>query len=243
MTITNLRDHNVAIAAGLAVVAAVLTMIYVAHGGANGTAKAAAPAAGASVFVAARDIPVGTAASRLVSGGYVVRKRMATSDVAPGAITDRRQLAGLVAVQPVYAGEQLTERRFGQSGATGMLSDLEGATRVMQLSGDARQLLAGILKPGDHVDVLASVKRNNGTDAFGRIALRNLLVVDTQSSKSTAPGTPTNWVTLQLSDRQARTLFFIAKNGDWSLVLRPFVRPVDGPDSVVTPDSLYAGGR
>ena len=55
MSLANLRDGNVKLAGLLALVAAVLTMIYVAHGGSGGnsTAAAAAPKQ-AVVYVAER---------------------------------------------------------------------------------------------------------------------------------------------------------------------------------------------
>ena len=246
MSSTNLSDHRILAAGALAVVAAVLTMIYVAHGGGSATAKASRGAT-ATVYVAVRDIPVGTATANLFARGYVKAKPIAIADVAAGAITDRRQLTGLVAVQQVYAGEQLTERRFGSAGAAGVLSDLYGTMRVIQIAGDPQQLLAGILKPGDHVDVLASLgsgSSGTGATAGARVAtvLRDLLVLDagTTQASGVAAGTAQNYVTLRLDDRQARTLFAVVKSGDWSFVLRPFVRPTD-TSGTVDPASLAAG--
>ena len=246
MSLANLRDGNVKLAGLLALVAAVLTMIYVAHGGSGGspTASAAAPKQ-ALVFVASRDIPVGTDGATVFTRGYAKAVHIDAGAVAPGAVVDRRQLKGLVAVQPVYDGEQLTDRRFGQSGATGLLSDLHGTGRVMQLAGDARQLLSGVLQAGDHVDVVASLTGGGAAAAdgpFAKIVLRNLLVTGVSNGKDAAISSgPSSWVTLQLTDQEARTLFFVTKNGQWSLVLRPFVRPGQGADAVTSATTILNG--
>ena len=243
MSFASLRDGNVKLAGLLAAVAAVLTMIYVSHDGGTGTTAQAAATKQAVVYVATRDIAVGTAGATLFSRGYAKPAHVSAAAVVPGAVVDRRQLKGLVAVQPLYDGEQLTERRFGASGATGLLSDLHGSGRVFQLAGDARQLLAGVLQPGDHINVLAAMHgQTAATSAFSKIVLRNLLVTGVSDSKDAAAGAgPSNWITLQLSDRQARRLFFVVKNGEWSLILRPFVRPAQSPDELTSINTILNG--
>lgn len=245
MSLANLRDGNLKLAGVLAVVAAILTMVYVGRGGGGTKGAAAASAQQSSVYVAARDIPVGTAASTIFTGGYVKAAKVPVTAVTPGAVVDRRQLKGLVAAQPTYAGEQLSDRRFGASGATGLLSDLHGTGRVMQIAGDSRQLLGGMLQPGDHVDVVASLKSASSytSGAVAKIVLRNLLVTGVADGKdaNTPGGAGTNWITLQVTDAQARQLFFVVKNGDWTLVLRPFVRPAQSPDGTTSTSSILNG--
>jgi pilus assembly protein CpaB len=241
MSFNIFRDGSIKLAGALAVVAAVLTMIYVAHGGAEPAAQAT-NAPSASVYVAKRDVPMGTAAAKLFAGGYVTRKEISVDAVAPGAVTDRRQLTGLVAAQPIYAGEQLVDRRFSSIGATGVLADLHGTSRLIQIAGDAQQLLSGVLKPGDRVDLLASLKSANEPAGLAATVLKNLLVVDAARDGAASDGTTAGFVTLQLTDRQARTFFYVVKNADWSLVLRPVVRAADSPPGVATAASIVGGG-
>jgi Flp pilus assembly protein CpaB len=240
MSFANLRDGNVKLAGLLAAVAAVLTMIYVSHGGSGGGSTAqAAGTKQAVVYVATRDIPIGTSAGTLFSRGYAKATHVSADAIAPGAVVDRRQLKGLVAVQPLYDGEQLTERRFGSSGATGLLSDLRGTGRVFQLAGDQRQLLGGVLQAGDHVDVVAMMHGTTAsTAAFSKIVLRNLLVTGIGDGKDAASS---GYVTLQLSDQEARKLFFVVKNGDWSLVLRPALRPGQSADHITSINTILNG--
>ena len=88
----------------------------------------------------------------------------------------------------------------------------------------------------------SNAKRWKATSAFSKIVLRNLLVTGVSDSKDAAAGAgPSNWITLQLSDRQARRLFFVVKNGEWSLILRPFVRPAQSPDELTSINTILNG--
>ena len=58
----------------------------------------------------------------------------------------------------MYAGEQVTLRRFSDVAAQGIRSQLKGTLRAVQIAGDPNQLLAGTLKAGDHVDLVANLR-------------------------------------------------------------------------------------
>lgn len=218
-----LRTHrltNVVVAVLLAVLAAALTVAYASRAGAG----KAAPAKSVSVLVATRDIPVGTAAAQIRT--EIAPTEIAAADVVADAVTDRAQLTGMVATQPIYAGEQLSTRRLGAATQQGMRSGLRGTLRIVELAGDSHQLLSGILRDGDHVDVVASLRSpESGQNHFARVVLRNLLVVDTASSSGNALGGGSSGasVDLQLSDEQAQRLFWVERNADWTLALRPAV--------------------
>src|SRR5882724_2060128 len=101
MNTTN-RFWHVAAAAGLALLAVLLTTFYVTnykrhvqHGEAQVT-----------VLIASKDIPADTAGAEIVSGKWLTQETVARRQVVPGAISDPAQVRGLVATQPTYAGEQ-----------------------------------------------------------------------------------------------------------------------------------------
>ena len=52
----------------------------------------------------------------------------------------------------------MTARRFGAVVATGIHGQITGIYRAVQVPGNANQLLAGTLRAGDHVDIVASIK-------------------------------------------------------------------------------------
>ena len=224
--------RNLAAAAVLAAVAALLTAAYAQRAG-----RASPPAAAqdlATVYVAARDVPAGTAGSEALDAGLIVPRRLPRAAVAPGSATTADEVRALVAVQPLYAGEQAARRRFGPSGATGVRGQLSGTRRVLAVPGTPEQLLAGMLAAGDHVDVVASLRGAAVQEPTGATVLRNLLVV---RAPTVDRGRATAAAVVELTDVQAQRLFFVIRNGDWSFVLRP---PTAAAESATRIDSAAA---
>ena len=87
------------------------------------------------------------------------------------------QVGELVATQPIYAGEQVSTRRFATPAERGIRAEIKGTMRAFQLPGDENQLLADTLRAGDHVDLVASVKVDGDKDvSVTRIILRDIEV-------------------------------------------------------------------
>jgi Flp pilus assembly protein CpaB len=242
------RLRNIAIALVLALVAALLTTFYVS----NYKKKVQQGESDVPVYVATKDIPSGTPASDVLKGGYVETVQVDKRNLAPGAAWKEDQLDGLVAVEPVYAGEQLTTRRFRPLAEKGARGELTGNLRAFQVPGDKHQLLAGTLKDGDKVDVVANIKYKLGERDLvaSRVVLRDVLVLKPAPSEESAqakltgggPGASSIAVLLAVTDTQAAKLLFVLKNGDWSLQLRPTNDAADSPESVETPLSVLGDG-
>lgn len=214
------RSRNLLVASALAALAAVLTMVYVGHGK-SGTAHAASDTT-VPVLVATRDIPVGTAVSKALADGSIRVRRIPPDARGADSLASAASIGGEVVIQPVYAGDQLSARRLGQSGAAGIRSVLAGAMRVMQVPGDANQLLAGTLQDGDHVDVFASVMRGKEQRPAAGIVLRDVLVLRAPAETASLPGSSAGYAaTVAVTDAQASRLFYVLKNGNWTFVLRP----------------------
>ena len=64
----------------------------------------------------------------------------------PGSISTPTQLDSLVTTEPIYAGEQVSTRRFATPSERGIAAQLKGTMRAFQLPGDQHQLLAWTLK-------------------------------------------------------------------------------------------------
>lgn len=232
MTTFTYRLRNILIAAALAVTAVTLTVVYVA----SSKHDSAASRQPISVFVATRDIPLGTPSAQLGSGGYIKRATVSSQEVAPGAIRKLDEIRGLSASQPIYAGEQVTARRFDVARAQGIRLGLTGTQRAVQIPGEPSQLLAGTLQEGDHVDVVASLTYPEGSGKhFSRVIVRDLLVLkapDKDSSSKLTSGSASATAVLALTDEQAQRVFYAVENGDWSLLLRPVKRPADSSPSI-----------
>jgi len=238
------RLRNILIALGLAVFAAILVSVYVTqykNHVENGQS-------GAQVYVAARDIPGGTAGDELIDGKYLRKESVKRVDVVRGAITDTKQIASRYVTEPLYEGDQLSLSRFGEAGAEGARGQLTGAQRALEIDAKPAQVLAGSLKTGDHVDVVATWSApEGGSHHVSKIVLRDILVLDaptagSSSSSVTGGASGTTTVQLRVTDTQATKLFFLAKNGEWSLALRPPVRAGDSSETLTDAKTIAAEG-
>jgi Flp pilus assembly protein CpaB len=232
------KTRNLLIAALLGLAAALIALVYAASS--KHDSKASAGDGTRTVLVATRDISIGTDAARLSGGGWVRATKVAPDEVASGA-----DLKGLVAVQPIYRGEQIVSHRFGTTQQEGLPSLLHGSLRVYELPGDAHQLLAGTLKNGNHVDVVGSVKvPESGTEHYSKIVIHDLLVVDAPDKPSgRTSNLDTVSVDLMVTTDQAQRLFWLQKNADWTLVLRPSSGATDSTKTPTSAAGILGGKR
>jgi Flp pilus assembly protein CpaB len=235
------RIRNILIAVGLALIAMMLTLFYVT----NYKRSVQKSASSVQVYVAARDIPSGASGADIVKGHELKVETVQRKDVVPGAISNPDQIATLVAGGPIYAGEQMTVRRFNDVAAQGIRSQLKGTMRAVQVSGDPNQLLAGTLQAGDHVDLVANLRlpTQSATSTATRIVLRDLNVLTSPSdqAKLSQSTTGSSSVILAVSDTQVQRLFFVLRNADWTLELRPVVNAADSNERVDTLNTVLEG--
>jgi Flp pilus assembly protein CpaB len=241
------RARSLTIASTLALAAFVLTILYVSGYKSNVKRQGA----NTVVWVASKDILPGTPGAELIHGKVLKAVEVRRSEAVSGFVATRRQLTGLVVSQPIYAGEQLSVKRFATKGEEGVPAQIAGKSRAYQLPGDKNQLLTGTLKAGDHVDVLASlhvtVRNADGEQidrTVSRIVLRGLLVLQVSSASHGGALSHSNsdgYVLLALTDVQSQKLFLVVKNGEWALQLRPGHKARDSAPSVETPESVTLG--
>jgi len=238
------RVRNLVIAVGLALVAVLLTLLYVT----NYKRSVQRESADVRVYVAGRDIPAGTTGANVVGGHYLRTENVQRRDVVPGAVSSPGQIESLVLTDPLYAGEQVTMRRFSNVAAQGIAGALKGTERAVQVAGDPNQLLAGTLQAGDHVDLVANIHATGAMQSDAtRIVLRNLTVLSPPSTSVSArvSSTSDNGSTsaiLQVTDTQVQRLFYVMKNADWTLELRPALGATDSRERVETADSILTAG-
>lgn len=250
------RLRNIAVAIGLALVAALLTTFYVA----NYKRHVRQTESTVKVFVAKRDIPQGTPGTELIKQGTIGTAEVVQRTVVPGAISSIDQVQTLLTTQPIYAGEQVTLRRFASHQQQGIRAQLHGPLRAFALPGTADQLLAGTLKDGDHVDLIANLKTGDCVTCFAvRDIARNVIVLHapggvTPESKVSTTGLA---VILGVSDRkEAQKIWYAVENSSgWALSLRPVANAtepkiaVEGIHSLLEESSSpanvpnYDGGR
>lgn len=237
------RIRNLVIAVALAAAAVLLTVIYVTSARNDRTAGKET----VTVYVPTKDFAAGTPGASIAASlqAQTLQRRNAT----PQAVTSPRQVQGLYLTQPVFAGEQLTLKRFAPPSEQGIRSQLQGNLRAIQVPGTVHQLLVGTAMAGDRVDVVASLKNpRDSSDVKTSVVLRNLLVLQAEGqsgsggSRLQRADTGDHALILAVTDAQAQRLYYVMKNGDWSLELRPVKRPRDSARSSDTYATVLAGG-
>jgi Flp pilus assembly protein CpaB len=234
--------RNIGIAAALALLAAVFTFFYVS----NYKQHVQQGEELVDVYVASHDIEVGDSGADVA--GSLSHKRVARQAVVPGAISDPSQIQKLYATQPIFTGEQVSTKRFQPVEQQGIRGQLRGNVRALEVPGDAHQLLLGTLHDGDRVDVVGSWTFPEGGQVHvSKVVLRDIKVLHAPAQSEVAGklGASANEpyaAIIAVSDTQSRKLFWLMKNGDWSLQLRPVAKATDSADGVETATSLVRGG-
>jgi Flp pilus assembly protein CpaB len=238
------RLRNITIAIALALVAALLTSFYVS----NYQRNVRADETNVVVWTAARDIPAGTPGERAVKQGMLAKTEIVRRSVVPGSISNPTQLDGLVAVEAVYAGEQITTRRFAAPSEQGIHAQLKGPQRAIAVAGDKQQLLAGTLRDGDRVDVVATFSAPESAQLhFTRVVLRDIEVLRAPggaaaAEKVTNPGDGYA-VMLKVTDTQVQKLHWVTSNAkEWHLELRPGTDAADSPENLESWYSILREG-
>ncbi|MHB8887048.1 MAG: Flp pilus assembly protein CpaB [Methylovirgula sp.] len=191
------------------------------------------------ILTAARAIPVGTLLrtedmkwkevnAGAIHPGTLLRGQVAEAEFV-GAISRRSFAAGEVLIASEFI--KPNERRF-------LAAVLKPGRRAISIAVDAAQSVAGLVLPGDQVDVILTQSfGDNVTDpgrkAVAETVLRNVRVIAVDQSLNTQRISTTDrgvigsesripkTVTLELRESQAETLMVAAQIGKFQLAVRP----------------------
>ncbi len=165
--------------------------------------------------------------------------------VQPGTSSTINDFKSALAIAPINEGEQITRTKVTQLGArTGLARQIAVGKRAMTIRIDENTGVAKLLKPGDRIDVLATIDPSgSGNKLFleSRTILQDVLVLATgKFVTNSAPGIlegdpfkPDNKtkvrlseyqgfsnITLEVDPFQAQTLYYATKNLDIYISLR-----------------------
>jgi Flp pilus assembly protein CpaB len=189
----------------------------------------------ARVLVADRFIDTGTSGDVIAEAGLFKPVEVTDSDEVDGAITDPSAIAGQVATEPIYRGQQLTADAF-TSGADPIAGKLEGTERALTIPvGDAKGNVQQ-LEPGSRVDVLGSInadQNGSGLPPMLDVLARDILVLGVPAGDdSSIAQDEDQQVVVRVGDVEASRIAFAADHGDIWLTVRP---PTLGEDSKMGP--------
>lgn len=199
------------------------------------------PKSQVQVLVASKDIPKGS----VISEGSIEVSVIPEQYRQPQAVSSVERILGMITVVQMEKGEQVTLTKLAQAKQAGGLA--EGTPigkRAVTVSMDTISALAGMIKPGDYVDVMAMVPIPVQTADFKQATqiavmplFQNVLVLavgkeigapsksagssgrysqeETKKDSGSAP-----LITLALGPQEANLIAFVQEQGKIRLTLR-----------------------
>ena len=216
--------------------------------------------------------PAVMVAGRAIAAGTLLRpddlgwKEIRASEVGPGSLLRGQvslgEFIGAVNRRPFAAGEPIVASDLVKPNERQFLSAaLKPGTRAVSISVDAPASVAGMVLPGDQVDViLTQTFGQSGAAAaasktVGETVLRDVRIIAVDQSLSTTGKTPASpsraaltvesripkTVTFELTERQAQRLLVAAQLGRLHLSVRPLeVGPLARADDGRIPPPTWA---
>lgn len=199
-----------------------------------------------TVLVARSEIAIGTPAAKAAT--LLEARDVLVTDRTPGALENTKSIAGLVATQTVYPGQQVVDRVFGPSTKQPPAVQLKPTERGVRLAVDGVNGAIGAIHPGDHVDVFASftVKWYGVADErhYTRLLLANVPVLEAPETAG-VDGKATSSVMLAVSQKDATKLSYAGSFSEsarlW-LVVRPAAGAQEQPKSVESIENMLLEG-
>jgi len=178
-----------------------------------------------AVVTANESIPAG----RVIENYMVSIKSFPKKLIPPGAAINTEAVVGQVALQPLKKGDPISMSQLAPKGAAlGLSYAVPEGMRAVTVALDPIIGVAGFLKPGDHVDVLATFEV--GETSVTKTVLQNVLLLATGSEivksklepggKQAKAETQPN-ATLAVTPTDAEKLILAESKGKLRLTLRP----------------------
>ena len=205
---TTSRGGAIAVGVTVAVIAAILLIVYVSRY----KSSVDSTAAPVPVLVAKNLIPKGTSGTTVASKGLYQNTSVPTDNVQLGAISDPNQLAGRLAVSDIYPGSQLTLNNFSAEASGALNAQLTGRDRAVTMAIDQVHGSLANVASGDRVDIYTQVNINGRTV----IQLFRSSVYVLQ-----APGASDGNVVLKVPTGDAANVLFASTQTTLYFVVRP----------------------
>ncbi len=214
--------------------------------------QASIPKNEARVLIASRDIAKGA----IIDDSVLEISSVPEKYLQPKAMSSVDRIVGMVALAPITKGEQITLSKLTQQRHQGGLSEgTPVGKRAITISVDNIAALAGMIKPGDYVDIISLVPVPVQTPDGKQVTqvavmplFQNVLVLavgqDTSVITKSASGgryqdtekkeVVSPLITLALNPQEANLLAFVQEQGKIRLTLRS---PADSKVEPIQPAS------
>jgi len=171
------------------------------------------------IVVAREDIPARTK----VTGDMVTLMPYPKDLLTPGAVQDRKEVEGRVTIVRLKAKEQIRSSDLLGEGVSPSLSmEIPEGMRAMAIAASEISAAGNAVKPGDHVDILATYSEPNTHQETTRLVLQNVLVLAVNQAETNTQG-PTgakSSMTLAVKPEEAELLMAADRAGALRVMLR-----------------------
>src|SRR5450432_3969104 len=197
-------------------VGAGLVLLYV-H---NVNQRLSAREAPRQILVAKKIIPAGTTGAAASANGDLESRKIANAAIAQNALATISPVANLVALAPIYPGEQILSTKFGKEGDSGTLTVPAAGTIAISISLPGPARVNGFIVPGSSVAVYLTSTGSTRLilDQVKVIAVGSRTLVPS-SGQTTAADQQSDVVTFGVTSAQAQKLIFAQSTGSLYLAL------------------------
>lgn len=208
------------------------------------------------VLVAKKDISRGAA----IEAAMVNKETVPNKYLQPQAVSSLDRIVGMLTVVPISKGDQITLAKLsypGQSGGGGLAEITPVGKRAITIPVDNIASLAGMIKPGDYVDVITMIpvpvttpEGKQATQVATFPLFQNVLILAVGQELGTLLKQESRYakeekreasplITLALSPQEANLIAFVQEQGKIRLILRS---PTDSQVQAISPanwDTLF----
>lgn len=221
-------------AVAIAALGSTMVLAYVrSHTGTEASGSHSAAAGTVKVLTATSMISTGESAGQAQSEGKFALTSIPASNVVPGAITSIDSMNNMVALAPIYPGEQILTAMFGSTAASETALPVPNGKMAISVELTDPGRVAGFVTPGSHVAIFLSYGATSaGSDGgdWARSLVQNaeVLAVGPTSilSGSSSSSTPADnsdvdatILTVALNEYQADQVLWGADRGTLSFGL------------------------
>ena len=173
------------------------------------------------IVVAHLDLPWGTQ----INGNHTKMVPFLKESLPPGYFHDPAELQGRVVVYPVKADEPILESRLAPTSVEtgGISAVVKPGKRAIAVKGDKVIGLAGLIQPGNRVDVLVTLTDPRKDSEVTKLVLQDVPVLATGeelSKNGDGDASPVDVYTLEVTPEEGEKLSLAATQGKLQFALR-----------------------
>ncbi len=215
----------------------------------------------AQKFAASRTVVVATKninEMQTIDATMLAIKSIPVDYIQPGALSQPNGAVGMVALAPIRKGEQILRNKIMEPGPiTGLSLQVTPGKRAVAIPIDSVHGVSKLIKPGDHIDLVAAVNVGSGPTAHKvvRTIMQNVPVLATGLRiinqlprlledvgneafiKNIQGDTKYSTITVEVSPQQAQNLIYILATSPGSLFIT-LRHPTDSTEAILTDSDL-----